>query len=155
MTKIEIRPARPDDADGMSAVLKAIIDLTGRQRAFDAAHVREIYIDNPRRIACSVATIEGDIVGFQSLTIAHADNIYGVTPGWGIIGTHISPKAFRKGVGKALFAVSREAALDAGLTDIDASIMADNDMGLAYYDAIGFRSYRTTDTRICKRYRLV
>ncbi len=154
MTQIEIRPATPDDAQGMSAVLKAIIDATGRQRAFDSAHVTELYIDNPRRIACSVAVFEGEVVGFQSLTIAQPDNIYGVTPGWGIIGTHISPKAFRKGVGKALFAVSRAAALDAGLTDIDASIPADNDMGLAYYEAIGFHSYRTTDTRICKRYRL-
>ncbi len=41
-----------------------------------------------------------------------------------------------------------------GLKDIDASIGADNDMGQAYYEAIGFRTYRTTDDRVCKAYRL-
>lgn len=149
---IEIRPVRIDDADGMSKVLKEIIDATGRERDYDRDHVIERYISDPNRIACHVAVADGEVLGFQSLKFATEGNPYGVAVGWGIIGTHVSPRAARKGVGSALFAATRKAASDAGLTHIDASIGEDNDMGLAYYEALGFRSYRTSPGRICKQY---
>ena len=151
---MEIRPVRIDDAVGMSKVLKEIIDATGRQREYDRDHVIERYIADPNRIECHVAVVDGEILGFQSLKHATDGNPYGVAVGWGIIGTHVSPRAARKGVGSALFAATREAARAAEITDIDASIGDDNDMGLAYYEAIGFRTYRTSPGRICKQYRL-
>ena len=58
----------------------------------------------------------------------------------------------RRGVGKALFAATRLAAENADQQNIDATIGADNANGLAYYDAIGFQSYRTGDNTICKRF---
>ncbi|WP_342749938.1 GNAT family N-acetyltransferase [Brucella pituitosa] len=70
------------------------------------------------------------------------------------MGTHVSPRAVRRGVGSALFAATHQAAKGARITDIDASIGDDNDMGLAYYEAMGFRTYRTSPGRICKQYKV-
>ncbi|KAA9370456.1 GNAT family N-acetyltransferase [Ochrobactrum quorumnocens] len=151
---MEIRPVRLDDADDMSKVLKEIIDATGRQRQYDRDHVIELYISDPNRIECHVAVADGEVLGFQSLKHATEGNPYGVAVGWGIIGTHVSPRAARKGVGSALFAATRQAATVAGIIDIDASIGDNNDMGLAYYEAIGFRTYRTSPGRICKQYKM-
>ncbi|WP_234900230.1 GNAT family N-acetyltransferase [Rhizobium skierniewicense] len=107
------------------------------------------------RIQCAIAVDdECRILGFQSLTHARPGNQYGVQDGWGIIGTHVSPRAARQGVGKALFAATLEAAKTAGLKDIDASIGADNPLGQAYYEAIGFRTYRMTEDRVCKAFRI-
>jgi len=151
---MEIRPVRIDDADDMSKVLKEIIDATGRQRQYDRDHVIELYISDPNRIECHVAVADGEVLGFQSLKHATEGNPYGVAVGWGIIGTHVSPRAARKGVGSALFAATRQAATVAGIIDIDASTGDNNDMGLAYYEAIGFRTYRTSPGRICKQYKM-
>ena len=93
-------------------------------------------------------------MGFQSLKRAAAGNRYNVPEGWGIIGTHISPRAHRRGVGTALFASSRKAANEAGLTRIDAAIGANNRMGLRYYEAMGFRTYRESDDIIQKLFEM-
>lgn len=141
-----IRVASRDDAEGMSRVLRDIVEHTGRERPSDRAFVLSRYLDDPSRIRCSVAVDEvGHVVGFQSLKKAAAGNPYDVTEGWGIIGTHISPRAHRQGIGKALFHSSREAAAQAGLEKIDAYIGADNSSGLRYYEAMGFQTYRQSD----------
>jgi hypothetical protein len=84
----------------MSAVLRDIIRMTGRERPSDAEFVLSNYIGNPSGIRCSVA-LDGaqEVLGFQSLIRAVAGNRYGVPEGWGIIGTHIRPRAHRQGVG--------------------------------------------------------
>ncbi|MNX63079.1 Acetyltransferase (GNAT) family protein [compost metagenome] len=115
----------------------------------------ENYIQHTDRIECSVAEDDdGRIMGFQSLRYARADNPYGVAEGWGIIGTHVSPQAARRGVGSALFAATRRAAEARGLKNIDASIGADNMLGQGYYDAMGFTTYRQPEGLVCKVYRL-
>ena len=130
----------------MSLVLREIIEHTGRQRPHDVAFVMGRYIADPTSICCTVAIDEaGDIVGFQSLKKAAAGNPYDTPEGWGIIGTHISPRVHRQGVGKMLFAATAEAARRAHLEKIDAYIGADNPSGLTYYEAMGFRTYRTPD----------
>jgi ribosomal protein S18 acetylase RimI-like enzyme len=141
-----VRSATREDAVGMSLVLGAIAQFTGRPRATDVASVIERYLDYPSLIRCSVAVGDaGEILGFQSLILAAQDNPYAVPPGWGIIGTHISPEVHRQGIGAALFRASRAAALNAGIQKIDAYIAADNVGALAYYEAMGFRTYREPD----------
>jgi len=148
---MDIREASAVDIDGMSRVLDEIFAAKLRTTPGSPAFVRARYIEDRGRLACSVAVDEqGLIAGFQSLKRAVADNEYGVAPGWGIIGTHISPRAARRGVGAALFEVSRQAAQAAGLTMIDATIGKTNTAALAYYQAMGFRPYRTIDGCICK-----
>jgi GNAT superfamily N-acetyltransferase len=148
---MEIRIATAGDARAMSDVLTAIIRATGRARPSDQAFVLSTYIGNPAGIRCSVAIdAAGDIMGFQSLIRAYADNPYGVTPGWGIIGTHIDPASHRKGVGTALFTASLAAARKAGLPRIVASIGRSNAGALQYYEAVGFRTYREEDDTVHK-----
>lgn len=148
---MEIRPATRDDAERMSRVLKEIVTAAGRERPSDPAFVLSHYIENPSGIRCSVAVGDaGDILGFQSLIRAVADNPYGVMEGWGIIGTHISPRAHRSGIGTALFSASKQAALEAGIEKIDASIGTNNPTAQRYYEALGFRTYRESDGMIQK-----
>ncbi|WP_242154117.1 GNAT family N-acetyltransferase [Sphingomonas sp. BAUL-RG-20F-R05-02] len=143
---METRAASAQDAEGMGQVIREIIEHTGRQRPNDVDIVMGRYIADPTSIRCTVAVDgSGNIVGFQSLKKAVAGNPYDTPEGWGIIGTHISPTAHRQGVGKLLFSTTREAACQAGLKKIDAYIGADNPSGLKYYDAMGFRTYRTSD----------
>lgn len=148
---MKVRSAAPDDAEGMSRVLKEIIAITGRERPSDPSYVISQYVNNPTGVRCSVAVDNDDrVLGFQSLIRSVPGNQYGVPEGWGIIGTHISPRAQRQGVGTALFACSKEAALIAGLKKIDAFIGSDNASGLSYYDAMGFRTYRQSASAIQK-----
>lgn len=147
------RDASTGDADAMSRVLREIVALSGRERPSDADFVARHYIANSASIRCTVAVDEaGDVLGFQSLVRAEAGNRYDVPEGWGIIGTHISPRAHRRGIGTALFAASRAAAERAGIEKIDAYIGANNPSGLRYYEAMGFRTYREPDGIVQKVY---
>ena len=152
---MKIRDAVIGDIEQMSAFLKELTALGKRKSPDDEDFVRATYIDDSGRIRCSVAEENGVVLGFQSLKRAEAGNVYGVEPGWGIIGTHIRPSAARRGVGRSLFDVSRSAAEQAAIDYIDATIAADNPEALAYYEAMGFLTYRTHDDLISKRFEVV
>lgn len=150
---MQTRKALPADIPGISAMLKELADAGIRTLPHDADYVRDNYVANPNGVICSLAVSEGgEILGLQAISRAVEGNPYGVAPGWGIVGTHVSPRAKRLGVGKALFAANLEVASRAGLTALDAYIGETNEGALAYYEAMGFRSYRTMPGRICKRY---
>lgn len=137
-----LREAVPADAQQMADVQNAIHQAGLRAHPVDVALVRERYLDRPGRIACTVAELDGVIAGFQSLVLALPDNEYDLPAGWGIIGTHIDPRAGRSGLGRALFSHSLAATRGAGLRHVDAAIGQDNAPALAYYQAMGFRPYR-------------
>ncbi|MEM7522926.1 MAG: GNAT family N-acetyltransferase [Pseudomonadota bacterium] len=148
---LNIRPAVMADAPEVSAFLEELRALGKRTLPSDQDFVRSTYIENAVNIHCSVAEDEaGEILGIQILKRATEGDIYGVAPGWGIIGTHVKPSASRRGVGKALFAATIDAARRAGLNKIDATIGEANAEGLAYYASLGFQTYRTPDGKICK-----
>ncbi|WP_080816601.1 GNAT family N-acetyltransferase [Agrobacterium deltaense] len=139
----------------MAAVQNEIFSAGLRKAPTDITAVLENYIQHADRIECSVAEDDdGRILGFQSLRYARTGNPYGVAEGWGIIGTHVSPQAARRGVGSALFAATRRAAEARGIQNIDATIGADNMLGQSYYDAMGFTTYRQPEGLVCKVYRL-
>lgn len=149
--KLMIRPAVADDAGGVAAVLTALVRAGKRTARSDAAFALAHYINHPDKIACHVTQDEGGrILGFQSLILMRAGNAYGAPPGWGFIGTHISPEAARRGVGKALFRATLAIARDSGVPAIEAFIGADNRGAEAYYEAMGFRDHRAADGVICK-----
>lgn len=153
---MHIRTATPSDAEGMKTVHDEIFAAGLRKAPGDLAQVRANYIEPDNRIGCFVAVDdEGRILGFQSLRHSWADNPYGVAEGWGIIGTHVSPRAARQGVGSGLFRATLDAAKASGLTKIDASIGAENALGQAYYEAMGFRTYRTPEGLVCKMFEVV
>lgn len=144
---IVTRPAQAADAEGMSALITPILVKWGSNRPRDPQHMRANYIQNPDNIRCTVAEDEtGRIVGFQSLILPKTANPYGTPEGWGEIGTYVALDAGRGGIGRLLFASSLAAARDAGIKKIEASIGRDNPLGLAYYEAMGFRTHDLTDT---------
>ena len=150
---MKVRCAIATDAQGMGAVLTEILIMKGSDRASDAEYVRSFYIEHPDNIQCTVAVSDDEtILGFQSLKLAKAGNIYDVSPGWGIIGTYVKLDAGRRGIGAALFTATTLAARQAGLLKIDATIGSDNDLGLGYYDAMGFQTYREKSSAVCKCY---
>jgi len=149
---VDVRAARAADAEAMSAILLPILAGWGSDRPGGPAYVLAHYIEHPDRVACTVAMdAAGEMLGFQSLKAARPGNPYGLPEGWGIIGTYVRASAGRRGVGKALFAASLRAAKAAGLAEIDATIGAGNAQGLAYYEALGFRSYREKPGAVCKK----
>lgn len=135
----------------MSNVLRPILASWNSKRPSSPDHVIANYIEHPDRLRCSVATVtDGRILGFQSLKIASENNPYGLPIGWGIIGTYVAAEATGKGIGRALFTASFQAAKAAGIKDIDATIGESNLTGLAYYEALGFQTYKTRPGAICK-----
>jgi len=153
MTNVTVREATAADATAMRQILRDILAVWKSDRPSTVAHVLAHYVDHPDRLRCSVAVDRGGaVIGFQSLKRAKEGNSYDLPTGWGIIGTYVAAKAAGRGVGKALFASSLDAARKADLTEIDATIGESNEPGLAYYDAIGFRTYRSKPGAICMKY---
>ncbi len=147
-----LRNGTAADVDAMTAVQQAIFDAGKRATPGDAEFVRSRYILHPDQILLTVAEIDGAVQGFQVLKHAMPGNEYGVTPGWGIIGTHIAPRAARRGVGRALFERTLAEAKVQNFPAIDATIGASNADGLAYYGAMGFADYEISADKIRKRY---
>ena len=138
-----IRQAKQSDAADMVAVLNPIIaagDTTAHQTAFDAARMHGHYIAPPYLVCCTVAELDGTVIGFQSLNWpSNPDDP--MPEGWAVIASFVAPAAAGKGVGQKLFAHTRAAATAASVATIDATIRADNVPGLRYYTALGFTDY--------------
>ena len=152
---VATRRAEAADAEGMGQVLEALLAAGRRQKPGDAVFALANYIDHPDQIATLLAVDpSGRILGFQSLKRAAPGNALGVTPGWGIIGTHVHPGAVRRGVGRVLFAPTRRAAEAAGLGRVEATIGKANASALAYYGAMGFETWREGEGLVRKVLRL-
>ncbi|MEM6306345.1 MAG: GNAT family N-acetyltransferase [Pseudomonadota bacterium] len=151
---MRITDAGLGDVQQMSDFLKELTASGKRRSPDDPEFVRRHYIEDAAKIRCSAARAGDEVLGFQSIKHAVPGNQWGVEQGWAIIGTHIRPSAARRGIGRALFAVNLAAAREASVTHIDASIAADNLEALAFYEAMGFRTYRTSDELISKVYAL-
>lgn len=152
---MRVRTASIDDIDGMSQVLQRLVAANKRTSPSDVEFVRDNYVSNPNGIRCSVAEdADNSILGFQSLIRAVEGNPFGVQSGWGIVGTHVSPNAFRRGVGKGLWKSSHEAAIAEGIRKIDARIDPANAVAIAYYEAIGFVAYETASGEVSHSFTL-
>jgi L-amino acid N-acyltransferase YncA len=128
-----VRPATPDDAAGMAAILNAVIALggtTAHEVPKTVDEVREGYVTGPDVLSAVVYEDAGGIVGWQSVETYHGDPH---------IGTFVQPGVQAKGIGGALFSLTSQTLRDRGTSYIIAYIRADNVPGLAYYSRIGFR----------------
>jgi GNAT superfamily N-acetyltransferase len=76
------------------------------------------------------------VLGFQAL------GFYPVLPGgWLDIGTFVNAQARGTGAGAALFEATKAVARARGCQVINASIRADNALGLGFYTRLGFVDY--------------
>lgn len=166
MNDLHIRTAEARDAKHMCKVLNPIIEAggtTAHRRAFDPVRMRNEYVAPAKLISCFVAALGSRCVGFQSLVRLSPDECE--LPGtWGAIATFVSPSTQGSGTGGKLFAATRAAAIEAGLSAINAAIRSDNASGLAYYSRMGFTDYSTRRSvvlsdglvvdQVCKRFDL-
>jgi ribosomal protein S18 acetylase RimI-like enzyme len=138
-----IRPATPDDAVDMVAVLNAIIAIggsTAHETPFTQDTMISHYIAPTALVCCHVAENAGKVVGFQWLGWPRNPDDP-MPDGWAVIASFVAPDAAGMGIGQGLFSATTSAAKLAGATAIDATIRADNVAGLRYYSGLGFQDY--------------
>jgi L-amino acid N-acyltransferase YncA len=135
---LTVRPVRDEDAAELAELLNAIIargGTTALEEPFTAQALAQTYLTGPKVISCFVAADRsaGVLQGFQTL-VREPD----LPPDVGDIGTFARVGGTQRGVGTALFAATRAAARERGLSAINATIRADNSGGLAFYGRMGF-----------------
>lgn len=134
-----VRRATPQDRDALAAILNEIIAIGGTtayETPLEPAYFDRFIPPPDHRTFLHVAEADGVIVGFQWMS-PDAD-------GMGLIATFAQPGTTQRGIGSALFEVTRACCLDAGYRLLDATIRADNTGGLAYYSKIGFKDHSVT-----------
>jgi RimJ/RimL family protein N-acetyltransferase len=137
------RRATLDDAAPLAALINRIIAIggtTAHELPFTPAHFTHHYITGPEVICCHM--VDGPL-GFQGLSWWPE-----LPEGWGDIGTFVAPEARGSGAAAALFAATLAFAQAKKITTINATIRADNVLGLAYYTKLGFRDY-ASDPNFC------
>ncbi len=137
---VHVRPTTRADAPALADLLNEII-AAGGTTAYEAPFApdafAEAHIDGPAVITSVMAEDEdGRAMGFQILLRSEK-----LGPEWGDIGTFARRGVTARGIGSALFAATRMAAVAAGLTTLNATIRADNSGGLAFYSRMGFVDY--------------
>lgn len=136
---ITTRPTHAGDAEALVAILNRIIAIggtTAMETPLTPAEFTEWFIDGPHVVISSCALVEGQPVGFQSLS-----DYYPLPEGWADIGTFTRREAAVPGAGRALFDLTVARARAMGLATFNATIRADNSGGLAFYRKLGFRPY--------------
>ncbi|WP_174273986.1 GNAT family N-acetyltransferase [Sphingomonas bacterium] len=133
-----IRHVAEGDAAELAELLNAIIaqgGTTALEQPFTPEGLAQAHLTGPSVYCCFVAVDPktGRIEGFQ--TLGHSSSL---TEGIGDIATFTRIDGKQRGIGTALFAITRAWARDRGLTAINATIRVDNEGGLAFYDKQGF-----------------
>lgn len=136
---IEVREARPDDAEAIVRVLNPIIEagaFTVLDTPFSVEEERRFLERFPSRGIFHVAEIASEIVGFQDVSpfadYTHAfDHV-------GVIGTFVDLSRRREGIGRRLFEATFLAAREKGYEKFFTFIRADNAAALAAYRSFGF-----------------
>jgi L-amino acid N-acyltransferase YncA len=137
-----IRPAEPDDAVALCAILNSIIAIggtTAMEVPLGLAEFVGYFLEGEDVLSCFVAEDRATArrLGFQGLS-RHPE----LPQDWADIGTFTGVAPKTPGVGTALFAATRGWARAHGVAVVNAAIRADNRGGLAYYEKMGFRQYQ-------------
>jgi L-amino acid N-acyltransferase YncA len=155
--QLEIRDARPEDAEGILGILNPII-ATGLYTAFDTpftADSESQYIRNfPTRGVFLLAVRQADtrVVGFQSMEpFASYTRAFDHV---GVLGTYVDLEYRRQGIAKQLFQATFAAAVRKGYEKIFTFVRADNPAALQTYLRHGFYTVGTAyrHARIGDRY---
>ncbi|MEM9147753.1 MAG: GNAT family N-acetyltransferase, partial [Pseudomonadota bacterium] len=136
---IRVRPAIAADAPALADLLNVIIaagGTTALETPLTPEDLADWYIAGPSALLCLMAEDSTGALGFQSVGL-NSD----LPEGWGDIASFARQTAPRPGTGRALFAETSSRAKNAGLIALNATIRADNRVGLAYYSRMGFQDY--------------
>lgn len=137
---IQVRPAMNLDSGSMAKLLNAIIEkggTTALTRPVTADDLTEWMGSAPGQSAWHVAVDEAEeVVGFQWIAP------HSLLPPQAVdIATFVQIGQSGLGIGSALFAATAKAAKALGYVWINATIRADNEGGLTYYQSRGFRDW--------------
>ena len=144
--ELEIREARPDDADAIVAILNPIIEA-GVFTAFDTPLTPDAEREYIRRFPArgvfvvAVTPTNRQVVGFQSMepfaSYTHAfDHV-------GVLGTYVDLNRRRQGIATQLFRATFAAAVQKGYEKIFTYVRSDNPAALQTYLRQGFRTVGT------------
>lgn len=137
---IAVRPMMREDVAQACRILNDIIAAGGTtafQIPFSDALFAQSYLDGSDKICCTVALDDtGEVAGFQWLG-THEE----LPENCADIATFTRRNPVLRGAGRALFDETTTQARALGFTSINATIRADNALGLNYYDKMGFRDY--------------
>jgi L-amino acid N-acyltransferase YncA len=143
---LEIRKARPDDAEAIVRILNPIIEA-GAYTVFDtpftAEAEREYLLKFPAQGVFLLAARQddGQIVGFQSMEpFARYTRAFDHV---GVLGTYVDLDCRRQGIATALFRATFAAAVSKGYEKIFTFVRADNPAALQTYLRQGFRTVGT------------
>lgn len=158
-----VRPMLREDVGEACRLLNDIIEIGGTtalEIPFSEPLFAQSYFKGDDKICCHVALdSQGQVAGFQWLGLHDA-----LPDDCADIATFARRTDSVRGVGRALFSATRDTATKLGFKWINATIRADNGMGLRYYSKMGFQDHsvrygvplrggRPVD-RISKRYQL-
>ncbi len=137
---IAIRPMMPEDVAEACRILNDIIAAGGTtafEIPFSQALFAQSYLNGADKICCHVALDDqGAVAGFQWL------GTYDALPDeCADIATFTRRNPVLRGAGRALFDETEKTARALGFSAINATIRADNLLGLRYYEKMGFRDY--------------
>ena len=137
---INVRPAISLDAGSMAVLLNRIIEIggtTAKTSPVTAQDLSDWMRNDDKRTAWHVAVDKEErVVGFQ--WIAPHPNLPPVAAD---IATFVEVGQTGLGIGSALFEATKNAAKTLGFQWINATIRADNEGGLIYYQSRGFLPY--------------
>ncbi|WP_298848048.1 GNAT family N-acetyltransferase [uncultured Ruegeria sp.] len=160
---IAIRPMMQEDVADACRLLNQIIEnggTTAFEVPFSEPLFAQSYLDGADKICCHVALDnQGEVAGFQWL------GTYDALPeDCADIATFTQRNPTLRGAGRALFQETTKVASAMRFRTINATIRADNALGLSYYDKMGFWDYSvsygeplhdgTPVNRITKRFEL-
>jgi RimJ/RimL family protein N-acetyltransferase len=137
-----IRHAVLSDAVPLCNILNAIIEAGGTtalETPFSITEFSDHLLLGDEVLACFVAEdlLTHQVLGFQGLG-RNSD----LQKNWSDIWTFIQREPKLQGAGTALFGQTRAWANELKLTAINATIRADNQGGLVYYEKMGFKTYK-------------
>jgi GNAT superfamily N-acetyltransferase len=142
--RLKIRQATSSDATHLCRILNEIITIGGTtalETMLSETDLNEHYISGPDCIICFVAEVfDGEMHGFQTL-VKNSE----LPDDWADIGTFTRREPLIAGIGTALFEYTKRAARACGLSAINATIRADNNSGIPYYDKLGFKTYKVAN----------
>lgn len=134
---MRLRPARPDDAAAMAALLAPLV-AEGRSAAIenevDEGRAAALLAGLGPRDFVNLVEERGVLLGWQLVEAAP-----GLPEAVADIATFVA--APRRGVGRALIAAALVEAPRRGWRALSATIRADNAPGRAFYAAMGFRPF--------------
>lgn len=141
-SNVLVREARPADVDGIQRVARAAWhaaydDVLGPDVVDEV--LAEWYADEA--VAAGIDTERQDflvaargdaVVGYAHVGPHHARAVHQ------LYRLYVHPEQWRSGIGRRLLATVEQALYDRGVTRYEVEVLADNDVGLSFYESAGF-----------------